>query len=390
MTIQTIENLVGNNETEIFAFLKKIVNINSFSGNDAGLIQTGDAIVDWGHSHGFEFKKIKNVHNPNIFHLYLEVRRQIPYFGLLGHFDTVHSPESHFQRLGEEGDKLVGPGVMDMKGGLVVALYTLAILREIIGQKDLPVRVVFNCDEEVGSTDSRKLIEDKLREAKGAFVLEGRYASDNAIVTARRGIIMGRVEVTGRAAHSGENPQDGVNAILEMSEKIVRLNKLNDQRAETTVSVNRIKGGNAANIIADHCQAEIDIRFGDSDRELEIINRVSEILDRRFVPGTRISYDLNTVRPAMVCTPASSQLRDLYFESSEEFGLPFAARSAGGGSDANLISAIGVPTLDSLGPVGGNPHTSDEYVIKSSILNSIKVISLLFAKLCDNQVKKGG
>jgi glutamate carboxypeptidase len=390
MTIQTIENWVGNNETEIFAFLKKIVDINSFSGNDAGLIQTGDAIVDWGHSHGFEFKKIKNIHNPKIFHLYLEGRSQIPYFGLLGHFDTVHSPESHFQRLGEEGDKLVGPGVMDMKGGLVVALYTLAILRDIIGQKDLPVRVVFNCDEEIGSTDSRKLIEDKLREAKGAFVLEGRYASDNAIVTARRGIIMGRVKVTGKAAHSGENPQDGVNAILEMSEKIVRLNKLNDQGAGTTVSVNRIKGGSAANIIADHCQAEIDIRFGDSDRELEIINRVSEILDRRFVPGTRISHDLNTVRPAMVCTPASSQLRDLYFESSEEFGLPFAARSAGGGSDANLISAIGVPTLDSLGPVGGNPHTSDEYVIKSSILNSIKVFSLLFAKLCDNQVKKGG
>ena len=390
MTIQTIENWVETNETEIFAFLKKIVNINSFSGNDTGLIQTGDAIVDWGRSHGFEFKKIKNIHNSNIFHLYLEGRSRRPYYALLGHFDTVHSPESHFQRLGEEGNKLVGPGVLDMKGGLVVALYTLAVLREIIGQKDLPVRVVFNCDEEVGSTDSRKLIEHKLREAKGAFVLEGRYASDNAIVTDRRGIIMGQVKVIGKAAHAGENPEDGINAILELSEKIVRLNRLNDHGAGTTVSVNCIKGGNAANIIADHCQAEIDIRFGDSNSELEIVNRVSEILERQFVPGTRISYDLNTVRPAMVCTPSSSRLRDLYFESSEEFGLPFAARAAGGGSDANLVSAIGVPTLDSLGPVGGNPHTSDEYVIKSSILNSIKVCSLLLAKLCDNQIKKGG
>jgi glutamate carboxypeptidase len=298
MTIQTIENWVETNETEIFAFLKKIVNINSFSGNDTGLIQTGDAIVDWGRSHGFEFKKIKNIHNSNIFHLYLEGRSQRSYYALLGHFDTVHSPESHFQRLGEEGNKLVGPGVLDMKGGLVVALHTLAVLREIIGQKDLPVRVVFNCDEEVGSTDSRKLIEDKLREAKGAFVLEGRYASDNAIVTARRGIIMGQVEVIGKAAHAGENPEDGINAILELSEKIVRLNRLNDHGAGTTVSVNCIKGGNAANIIADHCQAEIDIRFGDSNSELDIVNRVSEILERQFVPGTRISYDLNTVRPA--------------------------------------------------------------------------------------------
>ena len=271
-----------------------------------------------------------------------------------------------------------------MKGGLVVALYTLAILREIRRQKDLPVRVVFNCDEEVGSPDSRKLIEDKLREAEGAFVFEGRYASDNAIVTARRGIIMGQVKVTGKAAHAGENPKDGVNAVLEMSQKIVRLNSLNDYEAGTTVSVNRIKGGKAANIIADQCQAEIDIRFANSSSELEVVNDVSEIMEQHFVPGTRISYDLNTVRPAMACTPASIKLRDLYFESSEEFGVPFGERSAGGGSDANLVSALGVPTIDSLGPVGDNPHTSEEYVIKSSMLNSIKVCSLLLMKLCGN------
>ena len=278
MTIRTIENLVENNKTEIFAFLKKIVNINSFSKNDTGLIRTGDAIVDWGRSHGFEFKKIKHTQNSNIFHLYLEGRNQTPFFALLGHFDTVHSPETPFQRLDEKGNKLIGPGVMDMKGGLVVALYTLAVLQEISGQKELPVRVVFNCDEEVGSIDSRKLIENKLREAKGAFIFEGRYASDNAIVTARRGIIMGQVKVTGKAAHAGENPREGVNAVLEMAEKIVRLNRLNDDKAGTTVSVNYIRGGKAANIIADHCQAEIDIRFADSKSELEIVSRVTEIL----------------------------------------------------------------------------------------------------------------
>jgi glutamate carboxypeptidase len=390
MTIQTIENLVENYKTEIFAFLKEIVDINSFSKNDAGLIRTGETIVDWGQSHGFEFNKIKHTENSNIFHLYLEGRTQTPFFALLGHFDTVHSPEISFQRLDEKGSKLFGPGVMDMKGGLVVALYALAVLREIIGQKELPVRVVFNCDEEVGSIDSRKLIENKLREATGAFVFEGRYASDNAIITARRGIIMGRVKVTGKAAHAGENPKEGVNAVLEMSEKIVRLNRLNDDKAGITVSVNYIRGGKAANIIADQCQAEIDIRFADSKSELEIVGRVSDILEQHFVPGSRISYDLNTVRPAMVCTPAAIKLRDLYFESSKEFGVPFAARSAGGGSDANLVSAMGVPVLDSLGPAGGNPHKTDEYVIKSSILDSIKVCSLLLAKLCAKQFTKGG
>jgi len=390
MTIQTIENLVEKYKAEIFAFLAEIVNINSFSKNDAGLIRTANAIIDWGKTHGFEFDKIEHTANPKIFHLYWEGQNQTPFLALLGHFDTVHSPEIPFQTLEQKGSKLVGPGVMDMKGGLVVALYALVVLREASGQKELPVRIVLNCDEEVGSVDSKKVIEDKLRQAQGALVFEGRYASDNAIITARRGIIMGRVTVTGKAAHAGENPAEGVNAVLEMSEKIVRLNRLNDEQAGTTVSVNTISGGEAANIIADHCRAEIDIRFADSDREREIVDRVSQILKRQFVPGSRSTYDLKTVRPAMVCSPAAVKLRDLYFESAKALGLPFAARSAGGGSDANLVSALGVPALDSLGPAGGNPHKTDEYVIKSSILDSIKVCSLFMAKLCAKQLNKGG
>jgi len=390
MNIQTIKNLVEKYKTEIFAFLKEIVNINSFSKNDAGLIRTANVIIAWGKSHGFEFDKIKHTANPKIFHLYWQGQKQTPFWALLGHFDTVHSPEIPFQKLVEKGSKLIGPGVMDMKGGLVVALYALVALREASGQKELPVRVVFNCDEEVGSVDSKQLIEDKLRQAQGALVFEGRYASDNAIITARRGIIMGRATVAGKAAHAGENPTEGVNAVLEMSEKIVRLNRLNDEQAGTTVSVNTISGGEAANIIADHCTAEIDIRFADSHHEREIVDRVSQILKRHFVPGSRITYDLKTVRPAMVCTPAAVELRDLYFESAKALGLPVAARSAGGGSDANLVSALGVPALDSLGPAGGNPHKTDEYVIKSSILDSIKVCSLFMAKLCAKQLNKGG
>ncbi len=382
MNPQAIENQVENLATEIFTFLKKIVDINSFSKNDTELARTGDAIVEWGKPHGIEFDKIRHSDNPNLFHLYWEGQKRAPFFALLGHFDTVHSPDSAFQKLNEQGEKLIGPGVMDMKGGLVVALYALAVLQQISGQKALPFRVLLNCDEEIGSVDSKKWIEDKLEDASGAFVFEGRYVSDHAIITARRGIIMGRAAVTGKAAHAGENPAEGVNAILEMAEKIVRLNRLNEDRTATTVSVNTITGGTAANIIADHCEAEIDIRFADSQHEHEIIERASEILERQYVPDTHIAYQLNTVRPAMVCTPEAVKLRDRYFEACQAFGLPYAARSAGGGSDANLVSAMGVPTLDSMGPVGDNPHKADEYVIKSSILDSIKVCSLFLAKLC--------
>ena len=387
MTIQAIENWVENNKTEIFAFLEKIVNINSFSENDTGLIQTADLIVDWGRLHGFEFKKIKNNNNSNIFHLYLEGRSQTPYFALVGHFDTVHSPESHFNGLVNEGNKLIGPGVLDMKSGLVVVLYALAVLKELEGSTNLPFRVILNCDEETGSLDSRTIIEEKLVNATGAFIFEGRYESDNAIVTARKGIIMCEVDVFGHAAHAGESPEEGANAVVEMAEKIVLLQRLTDFSSGTTVSPGMVKGGVTANTIPDHCHAEIDIRFPNLAAGDKVRRDIINILETRFGPGTRTEYKLTDARPAFVRTVKSEQLRDFYFDTAREFAISVGEESRGGGSDGNLTSAMGIPTLDSLGPAGDHPHTDKEYIVKKSLFECIKVTALFLSRLIHSRYR---
>lgn len=387
MTIQAIENWVENNKTEIFAFLEKIVNINSFSENDTGLIQTADLIVDWGRLHGFEFKKIKNNNNSNIFHLYLEGRSQTPYFALVGHFDTVHSPESHFNGLVNEGNKLIGPGVLDMKGGLVAVLYALAVLKELEGSTNLPFRVILNCDEETGSLDSRTIIEEKLVNATGAFIFEGRYESGNAIVTARKGIIMCEVDVFGHAAHAGESPEEGANAVVEMAEKIVLLQRLTDFSSGTTVSPGMVKGGVTANTIPDHCHAEIDIRFPNPAAGDKVHHDIINILETRFGPGTRTEYKLTDARPAFVRTVKSEQLRDFYFDTAREFAISVGEESRGGGSDGNLTSAMGIPTLDSLGPAGDHPHTDKEYIVKKSLFECIKVTALFLSRLIHSRYR---
>jgi len=387
MTIQAIENWVENNKTEIFAFLEKIVNINSFSENDTGLIQTADLIVDWGRLHGFGFKKIKNNNNSNIFHLYLEGRSQTPYFALVGHFDTVHPPQSPFNKLVARGQQLIGPGVLDMKGGLVVVLYALAVLKELGGSTNLPFRVILNCDEETGSLDSRTIIEEKLVNATGAFIFEGRYESGNAIVTARKGIIMCEVDVFGHAAHAGESPEEGANAVVEMAEKIVLLQRLTDFSSGTTVSPGMVKGGVTANTIPDHCHAEIDIRFPNLAAGDKVRRDIINILETRFGPGTRTEYKLTDARPAFVRTVKSEQLRDFYFDTAREFAISVGEESRGGGSDGNLTSAMGIPTLDSLGPAGDYPHTDKEYIVKKSLFECIKVTALFLSRLIHSRYR---
>lgn len=388
MTHQKIENYISTNKKDIFQFLADLVNINSFHSNIDGLVRVGNLINAWGKEHGFHFDKIyKDKNESNPFHLYFNGQTEGDFLGVVGHIDTVHTHQSPFNNLDDHGLKMAGPGVLDMKGGLVAALYALDLLKELQGTDDLPVRMIINCDEETGSLDSRPLIEEKFNNAVAAFVFEGRYESDQAIVTARKGIIMCHIDVFGISTHAGESPQEGANAVVEMAEKIVRLQKLTDSPLGTTVSPDVIKGGVAANIIPDHCKADVDVRFPDPEAEKLISKEIAKILEANFVSGTRTEYKLTKARPAFVRSKTSEQLRDLYFDTASKFELYLTEKSAGGCSDANLIGAMGIPTLDSLGPDGGYPHTNKEYIVKESLNDCIKVTALFLSRLIQSFVK---
>jgi len=371
-------------EGEALELLEELVNCNSFRDNIDGLRRTGELIARKAAQHGMEFQRVPVGGDPEgPFHLYLELPGPGPFYALLGHFDTVHPPDSPFNRFQPRGERIYGPGIQDMKSGVVSALFSLAILRRTLDSHPLPLRVVFNCDEETGSPDSRSLIRDKLAGAAGAFVFEGRYDSQDAIVTARKGIVMGSVRVEGKSAHAGEAPGEGVNAVVEMARKIVRLDELNDPDRGVAVTAGKIQGGVAANRVPDSCQAELDLRFTTPEAEEELTRKAREILDTVFVPGARTHYRLETARPAFVPTPRSRRLRDLYFQAARQWGRRTGEYAAGGGSDGNLTAAMGIPTLDGLGGSGGGPHTENEYILRESLRESMATFSLFMATLLD-------
>jgi len=384
---QTINAAVEQIRSEALAMLQRLVDINSFSANAEGLRQTGYQIAAAGRHHGIKFRQVAVAGPPNErFHLVCDGRAPGdtgPFYVLLGHFDTVHEPQSTFRRLHSEADRLYGPGVLDMKAGLLAALYAVVVLRQVSGRGRLPLKILFNCDEETGSRDSAPLIEQEVAGAAGAFVFEGRRDSDHALVTARKGIQMGSMQVHGRSAHAGEEPEKGASAIVEAAGKIMQLDRLSDPADGTVVTIGTVTGGTVANRIPDSCRAQIDVRFTDAAAGKRVAQKIDRIMNQTAVAGTHTEYQLVTVRPPFVQTAAGRQLLERYKQAAAKFGVQLCERSTGGGSDANLTAAAGVPTLDGLGPEGDGAHTEAEYIVTKSFDDSIKVFALFLADLLD-------
>ena len=379
MTVDRIEKVVASVRGEAFESLGRLVEINSFSGNGRGLVLAGDFLVETAARHGLAFQKIPvasgAAHGSHLFYDGTS-GENVPFCGIIGHFDTVHPPDSPFQKISDTGDRLVGPGVLDMKSGILAALYSLAAAKSITGRSTLPVKVIFNCDEETGSADSRTLIEREMKGARAAFIFEGRRASDNALVTARKGILMGWMEVSGRAAHAGEEPEKGANAIVEAAHKITAMDRLTDRDAGITVTTGKIVGGKVANQIPDFCRSEIDIRFRTPADEKRLTHRVQEIMLPSRIAGCTTAFELMCARPPFVRTDAVAALKNEYMSVAARLDLAYGEREAGGGSDGNLTAAMGIPTLDGVGPAGDFAHTDKEYIVKESYVETMKLFAL--------------
>jgi glutamate carboxypeptidase len=375
-------------QSEAYEVLEQLINTNSFTANAAGIKQTASCIVDAGKRHGIKFQPFSTAGEPGgPFHLLYDGRDRAdstPFYALIGHYDTVHKPQSPFDRFRSEGERLYGPGILDMKAGVLTALYAVAVTQAAAGVERLPIKILFNCDEETGSRDSSHMIKKETADAAGAFVFEGRRDSDHALVTARKGILMGSMQVYGRAAHAGEEPEKGASAIVEAAGKILRLNGLIDPESGTVVNVGKVTGGTVANQIPDYCSAQIDVRFKTQADCERISRQIADIMAETAVNGTRTAYELVTARPPFVQTAEARLLLDRYKQAASEFGVVLSERSAGGGSDANLTAALGVPSLDGLGPEGDGAHTSSEYIVRQSFVDGIKVFALFLSRLIIN------
>jgi glutamate carboxypeptidase len=301
---------------------------------------------------------------------------------ITGHLDTVHDPHGAFQTLSRGADgRAVGPGAIDMKGGLVILVHALEVLAEA---GIAPAwTVLLNSDEETGSLHSQRVIRAEARAcaARGGFGLAMEPSlPDGSLVLERLGSATFRIECEGRAAHAGRDFAQGVSAVNALAARILDAAQLVDLDAGTVVNIGPLEGAKATNIVADRARAWGNARFRDAARE-EVVKRgllgLATAADAPL-PRTRIEYESN--RPAKPETPVVRALAEEVRTIGEALGEKVGFGKSGGVSDGNLMQAEGLPTLDTMGPRGGNLHRTDEYIDLDSLVPRAATLAILLAR----------
>lgn len=280
---------------------------------------------------------------------------------ILAHYDTVHPRGSWPEPWRRDGDRIFGPGTNDMKGGLLFALHAL----QLLGERDRPgVEVLLTPDEEVDSLASRAAIEAAARGADAVLVLEAPTEAGDPKV-ARKGAGRFRLTVHGKAAHQGVEPEKGINAIVEAAHQVLGLDGIGDAERGTVLGANVITGGTVVNVVAEHVRVDIDARVW----TLEEGRRVEAALRSLapVLPGARLELEGGFERPPMEALPGTMALFERVRRLGAGLGLELAPGRVGGGSDGNFTAALGVPTLDGLGPVGFEDHQRTEHILLSEI-----------------------
>jgi glutamate carboxypeptidase len=286
---------------------------------------------------------------------------------LLCHFDTVWPPGTVAEWPFTVDDGVArGPGTFDMKAGIVQCLEAVASVPEGA------VTILFTGDEEVGSPSSRPLIEDEARGARAVLVLEP--ASGPKVKVARKGIGHYRVEVTGRASHAGLAPDEGVNAAIELARQVEAIGEVADEEAGTTVTVTMLGGGTASNVVPESAWCTVDVRMWTAD-EAERVHRALSAL-RPSLEGARVS-----VTGGLNRGPMERRAAEELYERLRRLGYDVGAAEVGGASDGNFTAALGVPTLDGLGPVGGGAHARDEHVLVDEMPRRAEMVAALLRDL---------
>jgi glutamate carboxypeptidase len=293
---------------------------------------------------------------------------------LLLHYDTVW-PQGTLARLPfrVDGDRVQGPGTYDMKAGIVEAAFALKRTRP-----RRPVVALATSDEEVGSQSSRELIEGLGRQAAAVLVLEP-ATTGGAIKTARKGVADFTLRVEGRAAHAGVEPEKGVSAIDELARQVLRVRALADPGKGTTVNVGVISGGTRPNVVAAHAEAKIDVRIASAAEAERIVGAIHGL--RPENAGARLWVEGGMDRPPMERTEGVARLAAIAQSLAGELGFELPESSTGGASDGNFTAALGIPTLDGLGPDGGGAHADSEHFLVGSWLARTKLLCRLLETL---------
>jgi glutamate carboxypeptidase len=299
---------------------------------------------------------------------------------LMGHCDTVFADGTADERPFKiEDGRAYGPGVNDMKSGIVLNAFVLAAIAKV-GGAQVPLVGLFSSDEEIASPGSRPVIEAEARAARAVFNSEPARPTGNVVI-GRKGAVFFRFEISGKAAHSGVAHDQGCSAIGELAQKILALHDLTDYDLGTTVNVGLIEGGRSVNTVAPFAAAEVDVRFKTLDAMDDVMARIHDILEVTHIAGTQTQIVREGRFLPLEESDANSALFDTYVQSAKELGFEVAGEYTGGSADSGFTSAVGTPTLCGLGPVGAGSHSEDEYMEVDSVVPRAKALALTVLRL---------
>jgi glutamate carboxypeptidase len=285
---------------------------------------------------------------------------------VLSHLDTVHDVGTlKTLPFRQDGDRIFGPGIYDMKGGAYLSLHACRLFQRQGIETPLPITLMFVPDEEINNLFSRPVIEAEAKKSK--YVLVAEPARDGGrIVTARVGVGTFNVHVKGRPAHAGVNHRNGRNAIKEMARQILAIEEMTDYERDITVCVGTISGGTRSNVVPAECRVEVDLRIPDDAAGAEMCERFSAL--RPVDPDVELTVTGGLLRPAYEMDEGIAKMFAHAHALAADIGFELEGMKTGGGSDGNFTAALGIPTLDGLGVDGDGAHTDHEHLNVSSIV----------------------
>jgi glutamate carboxypeptidase len=362
--------------------LADLVNIDCGSYTPAGVNRVADFVADALQRLGAEVERIRHQASegrPALGDLVVgRLAGEGPRLLLIGHMDTVFDPGTVAERpYRSSGDRAYGPGVTDMKAGLLAGLHAIGALHEAGIHPS--VTFVANPDEEIGSPFSTPHIRELAPHHDAVLVLECARANGD-IVSARKGIADYHLTFAGRAAHAGVEPEKGRSAILEAAHQAVALHALNGRWPSVTVNAGVVRGGTRPNVVAERCELQVDVRAATAAAFEAATAELERLAASPTVEGVTVAVERIAGHPPMEKSEASGRLAELAVVIGGALGFELRDAATGGASDANTTAALGVPTLDGLGPIGGDDHSADEWLDLSSVGPRTALLAALIAR----------
>ncbi len=364
-----------------FELLSKLIHINTGTGNYEGAQEVRNLLT-------VEFEKLGFhcvTHDVGEGHRILEcsLENSKPDLVLSGHLDTVFPKTSEFQTLTEKDDKLIGPGIVDMKSGVVLLLQALT---ELDDPALLPrIRVLLNDDEEIGSVHSQKQLQELSRGVPYGLVFEPGFP-DSAVMTSQSGVYVLRIEIQGKAAHAGLEPELGLNSCAEAAHAITQIYDLNDPKRGLTVNPNVIHGGTAHNVICEKTMIEVDIRYINPQDLQQTLEKIRSIVDSPRIFNETLGRSCHGITEEQGHLPSlppepMKKLFEMAQRCAKGLGETLEGRHVGYGSDANHLAQTGMQVLVGLGPWGGGMHSHNEFMEASSYPRRLALTKALIKEI---------